>query len=375
MAARKRTTERVEVVEDLDRIPTLPPTDTIERVVDAERESRDRVDTEIDEILAEVGSGARVRIQRVNPDTGVPAHVGEIPAEGFSLETLADTFGGGRYHLRVFVNREQKGGRTLVEIDPTIPPRNPRAPRGGVAAQASGNVVSDMMMTMMMRSVEMQQQMMTGFSTAMTAMMTAATANKADPVEQFTRMAAVLKPEQSPGVSQLKELLEVAEMLGGGGRADPTLALAAEGIKTVNEIVKRQPIPQQPPKGQLPVRASQAMSATPAALNDRLWIAAIRPQLPRLAPLIGTLAPDTVADIIQQKFPPEAWADLVADATADIPAGTPITPSAMVVFADRTIATLGIPTDRRQWLSELACEVVTIANDSVDGDDDTSVTE
>lgn len=361
--ARKRTVERTETLEDLDRLPVLPESENVTR---GESDAIDkRTEVEIDDLLAEVGSGARVRIQRVNPDTGVPAHVGEIPAEGFSLETLADTFGGGRYHLRIFVGREQKGGRSIVEIDPAIPPRNPRSPRGA-AAQGSGNVINDAILGMMIRSAEMQTQMMASFTNTMTALMTAATQRKeVDPVEQFARMAEVLKPNQTPGISQLKEVMEIADMLGGRGEgSDPTIGLISKGIETVGEIVKRQPIPERP-RGN-PVTSVTPLPATTPSVELRPWMQALRPVLPRLMPMIGGLEPTTVADIVAQKLSDEAWIDLIADITADIPAGTPLDNNAVAPFVKRTIPLLGIPVDKEPWLTDLAREIITLENESAE---------
>lgn len=366
--ARKRTTIQRETVEEgLDRMPSLPESETEIVTRESGSAADQRADIEIDDILAEVGSTAVVRIQRVNPETGVPAHVGQIPSDGFSLETLADTFGGGRYHLRVFVGREQKGGRLIVEIDPTIPPKNPRA-RGG-PTQQSNNPVNDAMLGMMLRSSEMQQQMMTGFATAMTALVTAATQRpQTDPVEQFTRMAEVLKSNAPPSgnVSQLKEVLEIAELLGNRD-ADPTLGLVAKGIDTVNEIVKRQPVP-----AAIPARSPTSVTTLPGATTTPLtptvtyrpWIAAIAPAMKQLRPLIGGLDPATVADIVEQKLSDEAWADLIADIVADIPAGTPLTNEAVNPFVQRTAPVLQIPADRMQWFTDLAREVLVIANDA-----------
>jgi hypothetical protein len=364
--ARKRTTERTEVVEEMpDRLPTLPP-DSSDIAGDRGESAamQQRVDVEIDELLAEVGSTARVRIQRVNPDTGVPAHVGEIPSEGFSLETLADTFGGGRYHLRIFVGREQKGGRAIVEIDPTIPPRNPRAPKG--VAAGAGGTVNDAMVGMMIRSAEMQQSMMTGFATAMTALVTAATQRPvADPVDQFSRMAEVLRPRETPGVSQFKELLELAELLG-NREADPTLGLIGKGMEAVTEIVKRQPIPARIPAGNPATSVTPLPPANPpvAAVELRPWLQTLRPILPKLMPFIGGLDAATVADIVEQKLSPDAWTDLIADIVTDIPAGAALDNAAVEPFVRRTMPLLGIPADKEPWLTDLAREIITLENES-----------
>lgn len=370
MGRRKRGD--AEPVADVDRMPILPPAEGAAAAAAGDDDAlSSKADAEIDDVLEEVGSGAQVKIQRVNPDTGVPSHCGTMLAGSFSMEALADTYGGGSYLLRIFVDKRQRGPVFPVEVDPTIPPRNPRAPRGA-AAQGS-NMSQDLMLTMISQNMESSRRqgevmttMMAGFANAMTGLMQASRQQDRDPVETFTRMAEVLRPRETPGVSQLKELIELAELVGtrgGGGGDDGTLALVGKGIDAVREIVAKAPA--QPPKSGAVALPAKTGGETPV-VDLRLWVRALRPMLPKLLPFIGTLAPDTVADIVEQKLAPEAFSDLVQDISADMAVGAPITKEAVAPFADRAIATLGLPADKREWLTELAYEILLAANESVE---------
>jgi hypothetical protein len=400
-------------------MPLMPEGVEIVEVVDAERgpafAQKDMADKEIEQLLSEIGSGARVRIQRVNPETGVPAHVGEIPADGFSLETLMDTFGGGRYHLRVFVGKDQKGGRIVQEIDPAIPPKNPRAPKiamgvpvvpekdglgigaitGLIAAMGQSQLTQMQMMNTVMTMASQQSNAMI---TAVTSFMTARPDK--DPTDLALKMVAVMKEGSDGGgkrstIDEIKSLLEVADMVGGGrNQSDGTMDVVREGIRTVGEIVRRAPVPVARPVASATVAKIPVVSVTPLPANSptlspvpisenptpgatriepgidpRPWVMAMRPHLSMLRMAVGQLSTVTAAELISERLEEEAWNDLIADIVIEMESGSEISPATCLPFARRASVELGVEGEPAiAWVSRLASEVLTIENESLEDD-------
>lgn len=206
-----------------------------------------REEREIDDMLAELGSESRVVVKRVDPATGELQHLGEVPGEGFTLDGLLDTFGGGKYVLRGMVGRQQMK-RVTVTLDPSVPAKNPRA-RGGApgagagASQTSENMgLFQTMLSMQMQSAQMVQQMMTTVVGAMATMMTARPAEK-DPMEYAVRIAELMRPaaQVNDPMALFERGMKFAEKaIAGGGDDDGTLALVGKGVDAVSSILKAQ---------------------------------------------------------------------------------------------------------------------------------------
>lgn len=358
----------------------------VDEIAQAESDPRtDLANKELEEILGELGSGARVRVQRVNFETGTPAWVGDIPASGFSLEVLADTFGGGRYYLTIFVGKEQKGGRHIQEIDNTIPPRNPRAPRGAVAP-SSGGTANDILLSIMAASAESSKRMMESMGVMMQGFATAMTARpEKDPLDVATKLIELTRPQgrEARPMSELREMMEFVETARGpgGGDGDGTMAVVSKAIDTVGDIVKRTPIPAQvPPRVAVPPRPAAAIAPTAPVvqsppvpgdipvLPSRPWLDAIQPHLTMLRTMAGSINPGTVADIIADKFTDDQWVDLIADIVAGMTVGQPITIETVGPFARGAAQRLGLSEEQVPWLAEVVKEVLEIENDSVEDD-------
>lgn len=368
MARSRRESVRVEepVEGTEDRTPRLPGDDS-QRAVQEQ---------ELDTILQQLGSGARIRVDRVSLETGMAAYAGMIAAAGFSLEQLTETFGGGNYLLYVPVPTETEGESRIVQfplqIDPSIPAKNPRAPRG---SSPSGTSAVDTMMAMMAASAAQNQQsmqmmttMMQGFATALTAMMTARPAER-DPVELALRLKDMMQPAQRTPLAELNEVLALAERLKGGSGDDGTLALIGKGIDAVTEIAKRNPpapasLPAGSGKVRYPVTPIPAASDSSPTMppNSRPWITALLPYLNVIRMNAGTGSPSTLANVLRERLPSAEWNDLVQDAVADMDAGDAITLDAVRPFAKRSLVALQLESVHEDWLCGVAKEVVEIAN-------------
>ncbi len=87
----------------------------------------------------ELGSGGFVTLSRCHPGSGQfkQAHIGQIPIEDFSVERVAQIYGGGDY-----VAKGRTAGGTFLEaprnfsIDHSIPPKNPNAGEAKAAPAA-----------------------------------------------------------------------------------------------------------------------------------------------------------------------------------------------------------------------------------------------
>lgn len=362
-----------------DRDPMLPmgggqEDDSMRSVGDAMDE---RAEQDIELVLGELGSGTRVKIARVNPETGNAAHVGEMKAEAFSLDALAEHYGGGVYILRIVRGKEQVGPHFRQEIDPSIPPKNPRSPRN--AQQQGGQ--NDMVMAMMLQSqqqsaklTEVMMTMMTGFSTAMLNVMQAKDSGES-PLEMATKLVELTRgPTREPrAFSELVEAVDLVDKLRGGAEGgDGTTALIGKAIETVGKIVDKSP---SMPPARYPVTTPTPRTAVvpqPAPVQipeqaptivHRPWVAAILPIVPSLVPFVGTVEPGTVADLISQRLSDEDFADLASDILSGMNTGDPITADACMAFARGASEKLGLGEQSVPWLAEVAKEIIEIVNE------------
>lgn len=389
MAKRKRS-EESEIEETPDEI--LPPMPGGVEVVATD----DNEEQDVDDILAEVGSDVRVKVSRVNPTTGNSAWVGNMNGENFSLDQLADQYGGGSYILRIM------RGNTLLrkvrhEVDTSIPPRNPRAPVQP-PGQQGGSSVADAMTQMMVaqmdssrRTAELMTTMMGGIASAMTGMMqvvAAARENKPehDPLEMIRTMAEVLKA-QTPAkgaMSELKDVLALANEIRGESGGDPTLPLIGKAIETVGRIVERAPA-QTVQRTAVPAQANPPMNTLPKSVTPqheieptmpdimRPWMKAAQPSLPILRMSIGKIKPASAADLIIGELDSAAFGDLINDITDGFNEGDTVDAQRMLPFAQRVIAAFSLPLDAAPWLAEVAVHCLEAANDEL-GDEEEELT-
>lgn len=377
----RRREEEVE-----EELPPIPSTAQETSELDAERD--------IDDILAEVGSSVSVKIARVNPETGNSAYVGTMRGEDFSLDALADAYGGGTYILRVISGRETIS-KSRVEIDSAIPPKNPRSPRAmNNPQQSNGN---DLLQTIIIgqadasrRSMELMTTMMTGLAGAMTSMMSVMREARPleaqqNPLELLKTAAEIVRPT-SPArsaVSELRDIIEIADSIRGGGSGDndgtmPVIGKAIDAVTKMVEHSQQNPQPRVPPRPPTALPPSAApVQPTPTAVvpvmpaPTTLWGKAMQPHVVMLRMMIGSIQPGTAADLISQKLGKPEFAALVSDALEGFNDGDDVTAQGMQPFATRVAAQFALPTDDAsiQWLSEVALECVGIFQESLTEDD------
>lgn len=376
-----------------DRLAVLPGMGT--SMLMGGETTDERRERELEDILLELGGDTRVKVYHIVE--GRPVYAGEVPAEGFTLDTLLDAFGGGDKALTFFQGKEKKD-TARVSLDPTVPIKSPRSTgRGGapgatspgfgdmaalIAAMAQSSMSSTQMMhTMMMAS----QGQMTTMLNAMTAMMAA---NRgADPMDMAVKIGELMKSNATG--SGAKELLEVFEKgmsirdkLGGDGDGDSTLEIASKGLDIVGKLVAAQPptnghrpalmapntssgrLPNAParvPVSPPPPGIGDAPAAPPS--QDRLWVAAARPSFPLLSLSIGNVKPETAVDVLADRMTEDAFDDLIDD----IEAGTP---DDFIARFEGYFAVTVRDDATRQWFRELLTAILaTVEPDGAEGDE------
>lgn len=345
----------------------------------SEKESDERREQDIDDVLAQVGSGATVRILRINPETGSPALAGTIKAEDFTLDVLMEIYGGGRYLLKVY------DGKDLVdkipyEVDSAIPARNPRSPKGVVGSQPQNP--NDILMTIMAgqadnnrRTMELMVTMMAGVTTAITGIATASRdvqGSRTDPMEML-RTAVELTRSQTPtksAIHELKELLELRDLVQPDAPIgdDGTMAVVSKAIDTIGKIADKAPQQQRRllnPKPAVQVAPTAALAPSQELSSMRVWVQEASPHLPMLQMQMGVLAPEKAATIISTLLSDEAFGDLVTDITDGMSTGAEVTEHTMMPFAQRTAELLQISPEHVGWLARVAAEIIVIANDEL----------
>ena len=393
MAKSRGSARRDDVTDDVE-LPPMPAGETPEG----------RSERDIDDVLAQVGAGAEVRILRVNPDTGNPAIAGKVKAEDFSLDLLMEHYGGGSYILKVFDGKELVG-KVPYEVDASIPARNPRAPKG-VSGQPVQQSPQDLLMAIVAgqadssrKSMELMTTMMAGFAQAMTGIVTAtravAPAPAQNPLELLKAAADIIRPTTPArsALGDLKDMIEVVDVLRGenAGSGDAELALVGKAIDTVGKIVERQPMPSRtqappapalaftnPPAGPLPVGDTIQLSPS-TGTPMRLWMKEVEPHLPMLRAVIGHVAPQTAASMIDDVLNKgsdvlsPAFGDLVQDITDGLVTGQEVTPELLKPFAGRVIRAFRLSPESELWLTHVAIELLAMANDELGEEEAPSV--
>lgn len=327
--------------------------------LDEKSPTEERRELELEDILSEIGSDGRIKVWQIIE--GRAAYAGDMSVDGFSLDVLLDTYGGGEKSLVVYQGKTKK--ETIrVSLDPSIPARNPRTPKalaGQAAPSAPG--VSDLAAVMAANAQSQGQmmqttmQMMTGMMTAVTAMMTARP--EKDPMETALKMAEVMggKDRQGGTATEMFEIFERGMNIGKAVTAkdegDGVMEVVGEGMKTlgvlVNGIVEskkaeaagRRALPAQGgsgaaanttdgPSGGIPHGASEdrthveggATTDDTSAVVGRIPVTSVRPWVDAARPHMGMLLqaarfmPATAAaETISKNLPDEAFFDLIDD--------------------------------------------------------------
>lgn len=311
---------------NLDTIPagftTLTPTEQ-------------RREQEVEAIFNELGSDSRIKVWQVID--GKASYAGDVSGDGFSLDVLLDTFGGGEKSL-VIMQGKTKVDTVKVSLDPSIPPKNPRMPKVAAVQPAAGGLpdlagVFAAMATSQMQSAQMMTTMMGGVVSALTAVMTASKP-QTDPMDTALRMAEVMnKRGDGGGVSEamtmFREGMQLAERYAGkgGDEDDGVMGVVSKGMDTlavlINGIVEERkgkaaavrtlPAPAAtngdgtPPPAPAPVEGS----AVPA--NARPWVAAVGPHINQLLGAASFMPAEAAAATINKMLNDEQFSDLIDD--------------------------------------------------------------
>lgn len=302
----------------------------------------ERAERDIDDVLLELGGDTVVKVARVS-EAGQRQHVGQLPGEEFSLDLLADTFGGGRYWLRVMLGKQEQW-RGYVEIDPTIPPKNPRAGKPAAVAAPGTPDLTGVLTTMMaaqQNQVTMMQTVMTGMMSGMAALMesmAAARPERENPLETVKAVVELVRPNVGTGESaaaealkMLREGIQLGREVSGEGDGDSIGSLVNIGVKGLAHIVQgaQPPAPPAPPVvvQSIPIPARVETAAAPPVMPNvqpevrrveqgepaRPWIQEARQfegQLRTMATL--GVEPDAVVEIVTKGASEEMWNDLQA---------------------------------------------------------------
>lgn len=254
MSPRRR---RITVEDDVEatraaRLPILdaPPVAPAPPLVPTLVEERD--DAELDAVLEQLGTDGRVKVWNLIEGKG--QYAGEMSMDGFTLDLLMDTYGGGDKTL-AFYQSNRRVRSVRVSLDANVPIRNPRIkplpPGAPVPAPATQpfDAAAAMLagMAAIMKASADNSTMMVG----MMAEIAKARAPEANPMEIVKAVVEMMKSSVPPppvapapglGVKEAFELFEkgmsVANKLGGGGDDDGTTGLIREGIGAVGKIAE-----------------------------------------------------------------------------------------------------------------------------------------
>lgn len=343
MATAKRGRRRTVELANLPDVPETPDDGQGIPYVPVQTVTEERRERELEDILEDLGTDSRIRVWQIQD--GKSSYAGEISAEGFTLDSLLETFGGGEKSLAI-VQGKRVVEKTKVFLDPSVPAKNPRSPKGAaqpaagglgdisglIAAQAAQSMS---MMQMVQGMMSMSQQSTSALVTAMTGMLAANNANKKDPTELALQIAQVLKGnDKGAGTTEmfamLKEGISLGERLGGGDDDDGVMGVVKEGVSIlgnlVNGIVEDRKVKAAQARlqaGAPPVMDSrEANPGTEARMPDNIstttdgmrpWVRAAAPHIGKLMSAAGFLTPRAAADTLAERLGEDEFNDLLDD--------------------------------------------------------------
>lgn len=348
MARRPRKAMVVEL-DDEPADPATTPTKTVEE------EEADQV---IEEDRAENPRPAYKEVERLDPETGQPAFVGRFAVDVVTKDFLARRFGGGAYRVTTRKPKAMGGmkfaERRTILIDPAVRPERAidgePAPRGD---NGKGDFIEKMLLLQMDSSAKMMAAITGAFAALAGAGRSAPTTDPlllelvkgmmarpvADPMEFATKMFTMLQDRgHVDPLDQLKKLLEIKELVGGGGETGSgELGLIGKGLDLVGQmIVKGQPeqpaaiaaraetapvtesLPAEPPHTAVWERPTApmghpAVAAPTGTVELRLWKQAVVPQLPRAIEMAQWMPPEAAALTLWAQANEAQRADIRAD--------------------------------------------------------------
>lgn len=204
----------------------LPPDAEPEFVHDEEQDDVSKIQSLLKELDL---SGGVARVFRQRPNQAKFEYVGEIAADGFSLETIKKAYGGGDYSVKFAA----KGGRYVRGIRFSIDPRHKgeidKLLEGPPVTQNNSNDNSQALLAFMMQQQQSQAQqaqqsmtlmmtMMAESQKSMAAIIAAAIGGRSQP-EPSSRFIEVMMPmltesmKPRGGISDVAETVKLAKEL------------------------------------------------------------------------------------------------------------------------------------------------------------------
>lgn len=305
--------------------------------------TEERRERELEDILSELGSDARVKVWQLID--GKSSYAGDMSADGFTLDGLLEAFGGGDKRL-VIMQGKTRVETVAVSLDPSIPPKNPRGPKAAAGSSPGGMDVINIfgaLAQQQAQSSSMMMTMMTGIIGALTTVMT--TTKQADPIAQAIQIAQVLKPNEGGGsvseqMAMFREGMQLAERYAGKGEEeDGVMSVVSKGMDTLGVLVNGLVAERQAkaaavralPPGYSPSQLAPTIhgagdsfdgasggSDTPPddagpVMSIRPWVDAVRPHFAQLVGASKFLPPSAAADAISKMLTDEQFNDLVDD--------------------------------------------------------------
>lgn len=283
---------------------------------------RDRIPADARAVLARFGARAsQVKVWRYSDERGSYEYVRLIPAAEFNEERLQQRYGGGQYRGDVI----DGAGRHLGSVPPFAIAGDALAlrPAPGAAAAAAAPDVASQLAPMFAALIDGQRAIAEALARVGTAQPAAAGIDQVVAIARALRdlapapaaaAAGATTPAGTP-LAQVRELLQVSELLGRGSNAPDWALLVREGVQPVVGLMREHinlSREQMHLRRRPPAAPAAAAAAAPAPAGAALATAAGDP----LAPLLGALSPwarSFLLDCAASDKDPALYAELVLD--------------------------------------------------------------
>lgn len=357
MARRKVTT-----TEELAHLPVFAsPASAQPTMVIAPTATEERRERELDELLDAIGNDGRLTVWHIID--GKAVYAGNMTLDGFSLDALLDTFGGGDKSL-VFYQGKTKVETLRVSLDPTIPAKNPKyakalaaTPAAPVPSAAGLGDLAGLIAALgqsQINSMSIVQQMQTqsasNMQTMLTAMTTMMTARPQENPLEIVKMVMEMMKGAGGGASvQAKDLLDMFERGmklatdANGNDGDGVVGLVGEGVKTLGTLVEGITAEKRAAAARMLANVPSAQPALPVESGD--GIPRTEPTTERHGPMSMTpgeqpvwLPPNTNADAlwsVARYLKPAEAAGIIAGRLSDAQFDALITDIETAGFGER----------------------------------------
>lgn len=245
----------------------ITPEDVFPGIADAEPVDPD-VLAVVEELAGSADPAARVSVSRVKEGGGAEYCASYAPAE-FTIDRLAQDFGGGRYQIRVYATNPNNSGRPSMKATRTVEIAKPVIPIR--AAESSSKEMFALLEKVTAQQAQQQREMLERIERLNRD------TPKTDPAESLAKMIAaiapivaavapMLKPEKT-GVGELiGALRDLRELQEPAPEKQSDSGLLVEGLKTIQTAM----LAQQTASPVSPVPAAPSVSSVPAPVQTRV---------------------------------------------------------------------------------------------------------